>query len=82
MKVSEIIERLNRDYQPDTELYVEWWDKETVELFVSQDDPITDDDWVRVVEKMEDGERQDQSMVADAFIDMFYDVTEEVREER
>jgi hypothetical protein len=82
MKVAEIIERLNRDYQPDTELYVEWWDKETVESFVSQDDPITDDDWVRVVEKMEDGERQDQSMVADAFIDMFYDVTEEVREEK
>lgn len=82
MKVSEIIERLNREYTPDTELYVEWWDKEIVESFVSQDDPISDDDWVRVVEKMEDGERQDQSMVADAFIDMFYDVTEEVREEK
>lgn len=79
MKVSEIIERLNRDYQPDTELYVEWWDKEIVESFVSQDEPISDDDWTRIVEKMEDGERQDQSMVADAFVDMFYDVAEEVQ---
>ena len=78
MKVQEIIDRLTRDYTPDTELYVEWWDKEIVESFASVEEPLSEDQWTEIVERMEDGERQDQSMIADAFVDMFYEITEEV----
>lgn len=80
MKVAEIIERLNRDYQPDTEIYIEWWDKELIEQFANEDEPLSEDQWVEIVERMEDGERQDQSMIAEAFVDMFYEVTREVTE--
>ena len=80
MKVAEIIERLNRDYTPDTELYIEWWDKEIVESFANDSEPLSEDNWAQIVERMEDGERLDQSMVAEAFSDMFYEITKEVTE--
>ena len=72
MKVQEIIERLNRDYQPDTELYVEWWDKEIVERFA--DANLLDEEWTQVVERMEDGERLDQSLIADELTEAAYEV--------
>ena len=68
MKVAEIIERLNRDYTPDTELYVEWWDKDLSQA-LSYDDPtldLSDDEWAAVVSHLEDTERLDQSLVAQA----------------
>lgn len=72
MKVAEIIERLNRNYTPDTELYVQWWDRDIAERFY--EGAVSDEEWVEVVEKMEDGERIDQSMVADAMIQATYEV--------
>jgi hypothetical protein len=53
MQVKEIIERLTRDYAPDTELYVEWWDKDTIES-LGTSDLLTDAEWVEVVERMAD----------------------------
>jgi hypothetical protein len=67
MKVRELIEQLQRDYALDTELYVEYWDKEIAQSFSSPDiAPLTDEQWSDVVSLMEDSERYDQSLVADA----------------
>ena len=33
MRVSEIITRLSRDYQPDDELLIAWWDRETTNTY-------------------------------------------------
>jgi len=72
MQVKEIIERLTRDYAPDTELYVEWWDKDTVESY-GVSDPLTDDEWTEVVESMADFEMP-MSMIADAMVDQAEDI--------
>ena len=72
MKVSKLIEQLERDYTPDTELYVEYWDKEIVQsyMWVGDKSPeLTDDEWAEVVEAMENSERLDQSMVADSLVE-------------
>jgi len=33
MKVSEIITRLSQNYQPDDELFIAWWDRETTTTY-------------------------------------------------
>jgi hypothetical protein len=68
MRVSEIIERLNRDYTSDTELYVEWWDKELAQSFSYMDETLdlSEEEWATVVNHLEETERPDQSLVADA----------------
>lgn len=72
MQVKNLIEQLQKYYTPETKLYVEYWDKETVEQFMfdGENSPtLTDDEWVAVVEAMENSERLDQSMVADSLVD-------------
>ena len=72
MQVKNLIEQLQQYYTPETELYVEYWDKETVEQFMfdGENSPtLTDDEWAEVVEAMENSERLDQSMVADSLVD-------------
>lgn len=71
MKVSEIIDRLNRDYHPDTELYVEWWDKELAQTFSYMDETLdlSEEEWATVVNHLEETERPDQSLVAEAIGD-------------
>lgn len=68
MKVMEIIDRLNRDYHPDTELYVEWWDKELAQSFsyLGDDAVLSDEEWAAAVDHLEEVERPDQSAIADA----------------
>lgn len=75
MTVKEIIERLQRDYTPETELYVEYWDKEIAQSFSSPDiAPLTEEQWGEVVDILEDRERYDQSLVADAIADTVEEV--------
>lgn len=72
MQVQKLIEQLQQHYTPETELYVEYWDKEIVENFMweGENSPtLTDDEWVSVVEAMENSERLDQSMVADSLVE-------------
>ena len=72
MQVKNLIEQLQQYYTPETELYVEYWDKETVGQFMfdGENSPtLTDDEWAEVVEAMENSERLDQSMVADSLVD-------------
>ena len=72
MQVKNLIEQLQQNYTPETELYVEYWDKEIVEQFMfdgENSQTITDDEWVAVVEAMENSERLDQNMVADSLVD-------------
>ena len=78
MKVKNLIEQL-QEYSPDTELIVAYWDKETVEGYASgwgeQDRfVLTDDQWLDVVEKYDDGEWHWQSSAAEDFADMARDV--------
>ena len=78
MKVKNLIEQLQA-YTPDTELIVAYWDKETVEGYASgwgeQDRfVLTDDQWLDVVDKYDDGEWHCQSSAAQDFTDMARDV--------
>jgi len=72
MQVKELIEQLQQNYTPETELYVEYWDKETVDgyMWVGEKSPeLTDDEWGAVVDAMENSERLDQSMAADSLVE-------------
>jgi hypothetical protein len=78
MKVKNLIEQLQA-YTPDTELIVAYWDKETIEGYASgwgeQDRfVLTDDQWLDVVDKYDDGEWHWQSSAAQDFTDMARDV--------
>lgn len=84
MKVSQLIEQLQQNYNPDTELYVEYWDKETVDGFMwngEEKKTLTEDEWVVVVQAMENSERLDQSMAADSLVEEAESVMAE-REDR
>jgi hypothetical protein len=72
MKVKEAIKFLSSNYTPDTELLVEWWDKETVESY-GISDPLTEDEWTEVVERMSDFELA-MSMIADAAVEQAEDI--------
>ena len=50
MLVEQLIRQLE-EYPPFTEIYVEYWDKETVEIM--EDTTLTDDEWGDVVYEME-----------------------------
>jgi hypothetical protein len=78
MKVRNLIEQLQA-YTPDTELIVAYWDKETVEGYGTgwgdkPDMVLTDDQWLAVVDKYDDGEWHWQSSAAQDFTDMARDV--------
>lgn len=68
MKVKDLIERLQSFYKPDDELFVEYWDKETVESYGTSRE-MTEDEWVSAVEEMENGEFAYQSYAADLLVE-------------
>lgn len=71
MQVKELIELLKKSYKPHEELYVEYWDKNTVEQYMWSGDEspfLTNEEWAQVVESMENSERLDQSMAADSLV--------------
>ncbi len=51
MKVSQAIRMLNDNYQPDDEIYIEWWGKDVFDY--SEDNPVTDEEWSIAVESAE-----------------------------
>ena len=54
MLVEQLIRQLE-EYPPFTEIYVEYWDKETVEAM--EDTTLTDDEWGDVVYEMEEADK-------------------------
>lgn len=48
MKVSDLIELLAERYDPDDEIYVEWWDKGVFDH--DPETPISDEAWGQAVE--------------------------------
>ena len=54
MVVEQLIRQLE-EYPPFTEIYVEYWDKETVEIM--EDTTLTDDEWGNVVYEMEEADK-------------------------
>lgn len=79
MKVRELVSQLQLGYLPDDEVIVAYWDKETVERYGSgwtkkADLALTDEQWVDVVAKYEDGEWSWQSSAANDFLDIANEV--------
>lgn len=68
MKVSQLLEQL-KDYDPETELIVAYWDKETIEGYTN-DLTLTPDQWSEVVSSYENGEFYWQGSAAEDFVDL------------
>ena len=67
MLVEQLIKQLE-EYPPFTEIYVEYWDKETVEIM--EDTTLTDDEWGNVVYEMEEADKYPSTQEAfSMFID-------------
>lgn len=76
MKVKDLIERLQSYYKPDDELFVEYWDKETVEAYGTSR-KMDDDEWTSAVEVMENGEFAYQSHAAELLVEKAEEAMEE-----
>lgn len=68
MQVKNLIERLTQFYKPEDEIFVEYWDKETVESYGTSRE-MTDEEWSAVVEAMEEGEFGYQSYAAELLVE-------------
>ena len=67
MLVEQLIRQLE-EYPPFAEIYVEYWDKETVEIM--EDTTLTDDEWGNVVYEMEEADKYPSTQEAfSMFID-------------
>jgi len=78
MKVKNLIEQLTA-YDPNTELLVAYWDKETIEDYAYDHETdelskLTDEQWNEVVDKYEDGEWNFQSYASELFVDLVGEV--------
>lgn len=76
MKVKDLIDRLQSNYKPDDELFVEYWDKECVEGYGTSR-KLSEDEWASAVEEMENGEFAYQSYAADLLVDKAEEAMEE-----
>ena len=74
MKVGKAIEALQEFYSPDDELFIAWWDKETVEVWV-REMPITEGQWAWITEQAEDSEN-----LFDAVYRLLVELSEQARE--
>lgn len=54
MQAQEAIKRLTEMYKPEEELFIVWWDKETVGEYSDKD--IADEHWTSVVDKLDEDE--------------------------
>lgn len=67
MKVKDLLEQLEA-YEPETELIVAYWDKETVEGYGAP--TLSETQWGLVVEAYEDGEWHWQGSAGDDFVEI------------
>jgi hypothetical protein len=78
MKVSELVKQLN-EYDPNTELFVAYWTKNTVEEYGTSR-VMTDEEWSSAVETLEDGEYYFQSATAEQIVQVAEEVMLETEE--
>jgi hypothetical protein len=52
MRVEQAIKMLSDNYQPNDDIYIEWWGKEVLDP--DGENPISDDDWAVAVSIVED----------------------------
>ena len=78
MKVSWLIEQLE-SYNHDDELFVAYWDKNTVQEYGTSRE-MTDDEWVATVQTLENGEYHFQSAAAEQIVEVAEDVMSETEE--
>lgn len=74
MKVKELLAQLE-SYDGEDELIVCYWDKETVQGYGSLE--ATDEEWVEVVNRYQNGEWHFQSSAAQDFIEIVQEVISE-----
>lgn len=67
MKVKDLLEQLEA-YEPDTELIVAYWDKETVEGYGAP--TLSETQWGLVVQAYQDGEWHWQGSAGDDFVEI------------
>ena len=69
MKVKDLIAALEMTYEPDEELAVAYWDKETVESYadLEEGEELTPAEWEALVDQYENGEWGWQGWAADTF---------------
>jgi hypothetical protein len=79
MKVREIVDRLQTNYLPDDELIVDYWDKATIESY-NPSMELTDEQFIVVASRYEDGEYFWQSQAADTFITLAEEIIKEDEE--
>jgi hypothetical protein len=72
MKVRDLIEALEAAYEPDEEIAVAYWDKETVESYadLEEGEELTPAEWEAVVQQYENREWGWQGWAADSFIEL------------
>jgi hypothetical protein len=72
MKVRDLIKALQEAYEPDEELAVAYWDKETVEEYAAleEGEELTPAEWEALVSQYENGEWGWQGWAADTFIEL------------
>jgi hypothetical protein len=73
MRVKDIITQLQA-YDPEEEVAVAYWDRETVDSYANEEFEVSDELWVKIVERYENGEWGWQSWAADTFVDIFHDL--------
>lgn len=73
MLVKELIEQLQKNYQPEDNLIVAYWDKDIIESYEEVPE-MTEGDWSEVVAKYEDGEFGWQSDATDSFLELVEEV--------
>lgn len=76
MKVKNLIEQLQTTLDPEDEVIVAYWDKETIEGY-NPDMELTKEQFAEVAARYEDGEYLWQSQAADTFVEMAEEVIEE-----
>lgn len=68
MKAKDLIDRIQSNYKPDDQLFVEYWDKECVEGYGTSR-KLSEDEWASAVEELENGEFFYQSSAAGLLVD-------------
>jgi hypothetical protein len=74
MKIKELIEQLQGDYDPSTEIAVAYWDREWFQSKLGIEIPY--DKWAEVVNEYESGEWWFQSLADETFDDLINEAME------
>lgn len=70
MKVKELIEDLQNRYNPEAELIVAYWDRETVEGFLGEGGTLSEETWNSFVGSYDEDNYSWSSSAAESFVEV------------